>query len=187
MGIRAMPAYLLGMLAIIVFSVQLRLFPLGGAATPFAKYASMGQAGLDILRHLALPALVLTLEQVAGTAIIMRNSVVAVQGETFMLLAKAKGLSRSRRLLRYGMRNAILPVYTRLGMHLGFLVSGTVFVETVFNYPGMGRLAYEAALVHDYPVLQAIFLLTTLCVVGANVLVDLTYPFLDPRVRAEHG
>ena len=187
MGIRAMPAYLLGMLVIIVFSVQLRLLPLGGAATPFVNYATLGQAGLDILRHLTLPALVLTLEQVAGTAIIMRNSVVAVQGETFMLLAEAKGLSRSRRLLRYGMRNAILPVYTRLGIHLGFLVSGTVFVETVFNYPGMGRLAYEAALVHDYPVLQAIFLLTTLCVVGANLLVDVTYPFLDPRVRAEHG
>jgi len=187
MGLRAMPAYLVGMLAIVLLSVKLQLLPLGGAAKPFEAYATRAAAALDIMRHIALPVFVLTIEQVAGTVLIMRNSMVGIRGEPFMLLAEAKGLPASRRLFRYGMRNAVLPLYTRLGMHLGMLVTGTIFIESVFNYPGMGRLAYEAALVHDYPVLQGIFLVTTLSIVGANLLVDVTYPLVDPRLRRGHG
>jgi peptide/nickel transport system permease protein len=85
------------------------------------------------------------------------------------------------------MRNALLPLYTRMGMRLGMLVTGTLFVENVFNYPGMGRLTYEATMVHDYPVLQGVFLVTALAIVGANVLVDMTYPLVDPRVGRTGG
>ncbi|MBN2497171.1 MAG: ABC transporter permease [Deltaproteobacteria bacterium] len=181
MGVRAMPAYLVGMLAILLFSIKLKLFPTGGACSPFASHASVLDAGLDILWHLALPALVLTAEQIAGTFLIMRSSMVATLGETYMLMAEAKGLSWGRRVFRYGVRNAILPLYTQLGVHLGFLVTVTIFTESVFNYPGMGRLAYEAAMVHDYPVLQGVFLITSLSIVGLNILVDCTYRLVDPR------
>jgi len=184
LAVRAMPAYLTGMLAIVLFSARLKLFPLGGATAPFARYASAWAAAGDILWHLALPALVLSVAQTARVFLLMRNSMVLVLGEAYMTTAEAKGLPWRRRVFRYGMRNAILPVYTRLGMQLGFLVSGTIFIESVFHYPGMGRLTYEAALVHDYPTLQGIFLVTALSIIGANLLVDCTYHLVDPRVRS---
>ena len=186
LGVRAMPAYLVGMLAILIFSARLKLFPLGGATAPFARYASAWGTAADILWHLALPALVLSMGQTATVFLLARNSTVPVLGEPYMTVAEAKGLSWSRKVFRYGMRNAILPVYTRLGMQLGFLVTGTIFIENVFHYPGMGRLIYEAALVHDYPVLEGIFLVTTLSIVGANLFVDCTYRLVDPRVRGAH-
>ena len=186
LGLGAMPAYLVGMLALLVLSARLRLFPLGGATAAFAQYASPWEAGADILRHLVLPAAVLALGQTARVFLLARNATVLVLGETYMTLAEAKGLPWRRRVFRYGMRNAVLPIYTRLGMQVGSLVTGTILVESVFNYPGMGRLAFEAAMVHDYPVLQGILLVTTFAVLGANVFVDLTYRFTDPRVRTAH-
>lgn len=187
LGIRAIPAYLTGMLAIIVFSVGLALFPLGGATSPFATYSSPLATAVDILWHMMLPLLVLTLAQIAGVFLTMRNAMISILGETYMLMAEAKGLPRRRRFFCYGMRNAILPLYTRIGMRLGFLVTGALFVENVFNYPGMGRLAYEATMVHDYPVLQGIFLVTALAIVGANIVVDVTYRLVDPRVKQAGG
>jgi len=187
LGIRAMPAYLLGMLAIIVFSVGLGLFPLGGATSAFARYSSPFGAAADIVWHMMLPLAVLTIAQIAGVYLTMRNAMVAVLGETYMLMAEAKGLPPRRRAYSYGMRNAILPLYSRVGVRLGMLVTGTIFIESVFNYPGMGRLAYEATMVHDYPVLQGIFLVTALAIVGANILVDATYWLVDPRVRQAGG
>ena len=183
LAVRAMPAYLVGMLAILVFSARLKLFPLGGATAPFARYASLCTTAADILWHLALPALVLCVAQTARVFLLTRNATVLVLGEPYMTMAEAKGLSWSRKVFRYGLRNAILPVYTRLGMQLGFLVTGTIFIENVFHYPGMGRLIYEAALVHDYPVLQGIFLVSALAIVGANLVVDCTYRLVDPRVK----
>ncbi len=185
-ALRSAPAYLVGMLLIILFSVKLKWFPLGGAARPFAAYPSRWAAARDILWHLALPAAALTLEQLAGAALIMRNALVAIRGEPFMLLAEAKGLPRRRRVFRYGVRNAILPLYNRLGMRLGLLVTGAIFIESVFNYPGLGRLAYDAALARDYPVMQGVFLVAAASIVAANLFVDLTAPWLDPRLRRSH-
>jgi len=187
LGVRAMPAYLVGMLAIIIFSVGLRLFPLGGATSPFPRYSSILGAAADILWHMVLPMAVLTVAQIAGVFLTMRSAMVSVLGETYMLMAKAKGLSVRRRIFSHGMRNAILPLYSRVGIRLGLLATGTIFVENVFNYPGMGRLAYEATLVHDYPVLQGMFLVTALAIVGANILVDATYRLVDPRVTRSGG
>ena len=184
--LRAVPPYLLGMLAIVVLSVKLSLFPLGGAAAPFAQYGSVWSAAGDIAAHAALPVLVLMLGELPMTFLVMRNSMVSVLGENYMLAARAKGLTRARRLFRYGMRNALLPLYTRLGLRLGTLFGGAIFVETVFNYPGIGRLVYDASLVHDYPVLQGIFLLIAAAVVAANLLVDSTYRLLDPRAVESH-
>ena len=187
LGIRAMPAYLLGMLAIIVFSVALGAFPLGGATSPFATYSSPLATAADILWHMMLPLAVLTIAQIAGVFLTMRNAIVSVLGETYMLMAEAKGLPVRRRVFSYGMRNAILPLYSRVGVRLWLLATGTIFIEKVFNYPGMGRLAYEATMVHDYPVLQGIFLVTALAIVSANILVDATYWLVDPRAKQTGG
>jgi peptide/nickel transport system permease protein len=187
LGMRAMPAYLMGMLAIVFFGVKLNLLPLGGATDSFARYSSPLAAGSDILRHMVMPVLVLTAEQMTGSFLTVRSSMVPVLGETYMLAAEAKGLAWGRRVFRYGMRNAVLPLYAGMGMHLGFLVTGVIFVETVFNYPGVGQLTYEAVMVHDYPVLQGVFLLSALAVIGTNALVDATYRFVDPRARAGDG
>jgi len=185
-GWKAAPSYLLGMLAILLFSVTLGWCPLGGALSPMARYPSALAAAGDLLRHLALPALVLSLEHAARIFTLMRATMVGVRGEAFMTLAAAKGLPFRRLLFRHGMRNALLPLHHRLGIYLGSLVAGAIFVESVFNYPGMGRLAYEAVLVHDYPVLQGVFLLTTTAIVGANLLVDATAHLVDPRVKESH-
>ena len=99
-------------------------------------------------------------------------------------MAQAKGLSDRRVIFGHALRNALLPVYTSLTLSLGALASGAVVVETVFSYPGLGRVIYEGVLARDYPLLQGAFLLVTVGVVGANLLADLTYPLLDPRVRA---
>ena len=104
-------------------------------------------------------------------------------GEEYVLMAQAKGLPERTVILRHALRNALLPVYTSLTLSLGVLASGAVVVETVFSYPGLGRVVYEGVLARDYPLLQGAFLLVTVGVVGANLLADLTYPLLDPRVR----
>ena len=184
---RAIPAFIFAMLAIIFFAVYLKAFPLGGATSSITRYANPFSAGADILWHLFLPVLVLTLEQVAGPFLLMRNSMVTVLGETYVTMAHAKGLPGRRILHRYEMRNAILPVFTRLGMHLGFLVTGAIFIETVFKYPGMGRLIFDAVHFHDYPVIQGVFLVVALSILAANICVDILYRYLDPRIRGSLG
>ncbi len=184
---RAIPAFIFAMLAIILFGVILKAFPLGGATSSITRYANPFCAGADILWHLFLPVFVLTLEQVAGPFLLMRNSTVTVLGETYVTMAHAKGLPRRRILHRYEMRNAVLPVFTRLGMHLGFLVTGAIFIETVFKYPGMGRLIFDAVQFHDYPVIQGVFLVVALSILVANICVDILYRYLDPRIRGHCG
>jgi peptide/nickel transport system permease protein len=185
--LRAIPAFILGMLAVIFFGVILKAFPLGGATTSITRYGSPFSAGADILWHLFLPVSVLTLEQLAGPFLLMRNSMVTVLGETYVTMARAKGLPGRRILHRYEMRNAVLPVFTRLGMHLGFLVTGAIFIETVFRYPGMGRLIFDAVQFHDYPVIQGVFLVVALFILAANIAVDILYRRLDPRIGGSRG
>ena len=112
-----------------------------------------------------------------------RASMLTTLDEDYVLMAHAKGLSGRRVFFAHALRNALLPVYTSLALGFGALASGAVVVETVFSYPGLGRVVYEAVLARDYPLLQGAFLLVTVGVVGANLVADLTYPLLDPRVR----
>lgn len=182
-AVRTVPAFLLGTLALLVLSARLGWFPLGGARTPFASYATPWAELADILRHWALPAAVLTVELLGGQFLLMRNSMVSVLGEDFMLVARAKGLARWQLKYRHGVRNAILPFFTLLWIQLGFAVTGTIFVEAVFSYPGMGTLTVQAVGARDYPLLQGIFLVFAVAVLTANLVADLTYARLDPRVR----
>lgn len=178
----AMPGFWIGMILIAVFAVELGWLPSFGAATINAEGAAwLGQ----VLRRLVLPVATITLASLGTTFLLVRAAMVAVLDEPFVRLARAKGLTERRVAVRHVLRNALLPVYTNVTMAVGTLLSGAVVVETVFAYPGLGRLIYEAVIVRDYPLLQGAFLLVTLGVVAANMFADLTYPFLDPRIRAD--
>jgi peptide/nickel transport system permease protein len=139
---------------------------------------------LDVLRHLVLPLTTLTIVSVSGTFIVARSAMMTVLGDEFITVARAKGLAERHVLFRHALRNALLPIATIFTLNLAFAFSGATVVETVFSYPGVGRLIFEAVLSRDYPVIQAAFLIITVLVVIANILTDALYPLLDPRVRA---
>lgn len=139
----------------------------------------------DVLWHAALPILVLTIVGVPGTYYLMRNSMIHTLREDYVLFARARGLPETR-VMRHAFRNALLPVVTMAALQLAGLIMGSVFVETVFSWPGVGLLTTEALQNRDIPVLEGIFLLDTIAIILANLVVDLSYPFLDPRVK-HHG
>lgn len=184
-GLRTLPVFFLGILAIMVFGVRLDWFPLSGATTPFSEAFSPWQRLVDILHHWTLPAAVLTVEMIGGRFLLMRNSMVTVLGEDYMLVARAKGLPESIVKYRYGLRNAVLPFFTVFSAQLAFAVAGAIFIETLFAYPGMGLLIFDAVSVRDYPVLEGAFLVIALSVLGVNLATDIAYRWLDPRVADE--
>jgi peptide/nickel transport system permease protein len=183
--LRGLPVFFLGVLAIQLFSVRLALFPLAGAVTPFRQHASGWEYAVDVLHHWVLPATVLVVELVATRFLLVRNSLVAVLGEPFLLVARAKGMSPRALKYRHALPNALLPFFTTFSVQLGVAASGVVLVEAVFAYPGMGRLLFEAVGARDYPVLQGACLVVSVAVLVANLLADLLYSWLDPRTR--HG
>lgn len=180
----SMPSFWLGMILVALFAAHRRWFPVFGAQSPFADYTGWATV-LDVLRHLALPLATLTLVTIAGLFIITRYATLEILGEQYITVARAKGLSEWRVIFRHALRNALLPVITVFMLSLGFVVSGATVIETVFAWPGLGRLMFEAVLQRDYPVLQATFMMVTVCVIAANLVADLLYPLVDPRVRVE--
>ena len=179
---RAIPEYAMASALLILFAVTYPLFPQAGARTPFATYASPLAAVGDVLYHLTLPLLALTLGLAANKFLIVRNTVIATLGEDYMVLARAKGLSRRLLKYRHSGRNALLPFVTALGVQAGFAVGGSLFVEAIFAYPGMGTLVERAVTGRDYPLLQGCFILLAMIVLLANLAVELLYSRLDPRV-----
>lgn len=180
LALDAMPGFWIGMILIAVFSVQLGWFPSYGATAITAE----GAAWLvEVASRLVLPAATITLATLGSFFLLARAAMVSVLDEPFVRLARAKGLPERRIAVRHALRTALLPVYTNLTLAVGVLLSGAVVVETVFAYPGLGSLIYEAVVARDYPLLQGAFLLVTLGIIAANLLADLTYPLLDPRVR----
>ena len=137
---------------------------------------------LDVGRHLLLPTLTLTLVLLGEYMLIMRSSVLDVFGEDYILTARAKGLSTYRIIRHHALRNAMLPMVTLIALNLGFTVSGAIQVEAVYSWPGLGALTVNAVADRDYPVLQGAFLLIALSVVVANLIAELIYGWLDPRV-----
>jgi peptide/nickel transport system permease protein len=176
----SMPAFFLGLLLILVFSVQLDLLPIFGAL-PTVDTTGLALVG-EVLRRLALPLTTLTLVSLGPVYLVARSALVSELQEDYVFMAEAKGLT-DRDVRRHAQRNALLPVSTVTLVSLGALVGGAAVVETVFSYPGLGRLIYEAVLARDYPVLQGAFLLLAVGVIVANLVNDLLYPLLDPRVR----
>ncbi|OXM85000.1 ABC transporter permease [Paenibacillus rigui] len=186
-GLSAIPEFLIGMLLLIGFSVQWSWFPLGGASTPFLPSHLWWDRVGDVLRHATLPILTLTAAQVASLYLFMRNEAVRVLQEPFVEFAWAKGLNRRTILLRHAARNALLPIVTMITLRIGGLMAGSVLAETVFSYPGIGRLLQEAILSRDYPLLHALFLVMTVFVLLLNMMADAIYPRLDPRVGRGNG
>jgi peptide/nickel transport system permease protein len=178
----SLPTFWLGMMLIAVFAVELRWFPVFGAVTPWGPKSGWPYV-LDILRHLVLPAVSLTLASLSGTYLVMRYAMLDVLGQDYIRTARSKGVRERSVLLKHAVRNALLPVSTVVFLNLGFLVGGATVIETVFSYPGVGTLLYQAVLNRDYPVLQGTFLVLTVSVILANMLADAVYPLLDPRVR----
>lgn len=183
--LESMPAFWVGMLLIAIFSVNLRILPIFGMETPYVRYDGLRRVA-DVAQHLVLPLATLTIVSVSAMFLTARYSMLGVLGEEYITVARAKGLRETWVLFRHALRNALLPVATLFMLRVGFVISGAVVVETVFNWPGVGRMLFDAVLARDYPLLQAGFILTTFAVVAANALVDVIYPFLDPRVRV-HG
>lgn len=182
MPLSAVPYYLLALILIYVLAFTLKIFPLGGAYTPATKAeVSVGYV-LDIINHAVLPALSIVLAQVGFWTLGMRGTMVTVVGEDYLTLAEAKGLSNRRIFFSYAMRNALLPQVTSLAIALGGVVSGSVLVEVVFNYPGIGWLLYNALQSSDYFVVQGVSFFLVLSVALAVLIVDLIYPRLDPRI-----
>jgi ABC-type dipeptide/oligopeptide/nickel transport systems, permease components len=179
----AMPYFLIGMLLLIVFGVALGWFPTYGMFTTGATFVDPLQQLLDFLGHLALPLATVALGLIGQYAIVMRSSIVDTLGEDYITTARAKGLHDGRVLRSHALPNAMLPMATLIAINLGYVVAGAITVEVVFAWPGLGTLTVDALTARDYPVLQGIFLLLSVSVVLANLMADIGYTFLDPRVK----
>jgi peptide/nickel transport system permease protein len=177
----AMPVFWLGLMLVLLFSVQLNWLPAFGYVTIGVPMTAMERA-LDIGKHLLLPGLSLAAVYLAIYARLMRTSVIEVMHQDFIKTARAKGLKQGRIIVYHVLRNAILPVVTVAGMQAGALVGGAVVVETVFAWPGLGRLIYDAVLQRDYPVMLGIFLVMSVIVIVLNLVTDVIYRMVDPRV-----
>jgi peptide/nickel transport system permease protein len=178
----ALPTFFLGIILLILARGYL---PVGGMATPGLKPEDGLTYWLDVGKHLILPTLTMAIVYTSEYLIIMRSSVMEVLAEDYILTAKAKGLSTLRTLRDHALKNSMLPMVTIIALTFGYTVGGAIQVETVFSWPGLGRLMYEAVQKRDYPVLQGTFLLLAISVIVANLLADLLYSVLDPRVKAE--
>ena len=181
----AVPYFWLGLLAIMVFSVTWHLLPAAQGYDPGLTPGLNGAFVASVIRHGTLPALTIVASSVAGWILGMRNMMVTVTSEDYVQVAQAKGLPERRIMFAYAARNAILPQISGFALSLGFIVSGTLVMEMVFSYPGVGFVLYQAVSAKDYPLMQGVFLIITLSVLVANMLADLAYALLDPRTRRE--
>ena len=178
----ATPGFWLGLLMILIFASTLKWFPTSGMVNLRANYKGFAYFA-DVCRHLVLPITTMVLTQTPYYFRIARSSVLQVMSEDFITTFKATGMKESRIFNKYVLRNAILPTVTVLGMSLAFLLSGSVLIETVFAWPGMGRLMFSSISKRDYPVLTGIYLVTSVVICIAMILVDILYGFIDPRIR----
>jgi peptide/nickel transport system permease protein len=185
----AMPVFWLGMLAILLFSLQLGWLPSFGRGEPFVQavqyWIRTGDSSdtVDSLRHLVLPALTLGAFSAALISRLVRSALLEVLGQDYVRTARAKGLSQVLVIARHALPNALIPVVTVIGLQVGTLLGGAVLAETIFAWPGMGRLLIQAISQRDYPLVQGIVMVTALAVSVINLAVDLLYGAINPRVR----
>ncbi|MDP9243257.1 MAG: ABC transporter permease [Actinomycetota bacterium] len=183
----AMPEFWFGLLMIMAFSVGVgffpAIFPTGGYDTTGVVLTGISHL-VDVLNHMVLPFVVLTIAYLGEYSLIMRSSLLETLGEDFIVLARAKGMREKRILRKHAVPNALLPTMTVTILGLGFVISGAITIELIFNWPGLGLLTDTAILNRDFPVLQGMFLLFSGAVIVANLIADLLYSYLDPRVRA---
>ncbi|MEL6520608.1 MAG: ABC transporter permease [Pseudomonadota bacterium] len=173
----SIPVFVLGYILIYVFSLNLRILPVQGYRSPF-------EDGLGpFLAHITLPTVTLSVIFIALIARMTRASVIEVLEEDYIRTARAKGQSEIKVLMRHALRNAAVPVVTVIGIGIALLIGGVVVTESVYNIPGLGRLVLDAVLARDYPIIQGLILFFSFIYILLNLLIDLTYTFLDPRIR----
>lgn len=179
----SMPDFWLGMLLLMVFAVTLGWFPVAGIVDPGSATRGVGRL-VDQLRHLTLPAATLTLAYLGEYALVTRSSLLDVMGEDYLTVARAKGLREVAVRNRHAVPNALLPVVTLAAINFGFVLSGAIAVEALFSWPGLGKATADAIRGPDLPMLQGLFLVFSTAVILFNLLADIAYTFLDPRVEA---
>ncbi len=180
------PDFVIALLLLMVAGVQLELFKIGDVLGGISQDVEPGlNVGYitSVLQHAALPILTYIWTTVGGWILTMKSSTISTLGEDYITVAKARGLRERRILTTYVGRNAMLPLITRLAISIGFVVGGSVIIETIFQYPGLGRLLYTAINGRDYTTMQGVFLTIAAAVVFSNILADLLFGMLDPRVR----
>lgn len=179
----AAPVFWTGIMLVLLFSSVIPIFPVSGMRA-IDSAGTTGIAGVvDVLHHLVLPALTLGLIYLAQYSRLARASMLDVLGSDFIRTARAKGLAQRVVLYKHALRNAILPVVTILGLQFGNVMAGAILVETVFNWPGLGRLAFESVLRRDYPTILGVLLFSSMVVVVMNLLTDYCYRLIDPRIK----
>ena len=179
----ATPYFVLGMFLLVIFASTLGWFPTNGMLTAGARYDSFVEQLLDFAHHLVLPLATVSLGLIGLYSILMRSSIITTLSEDYVQTARAKGLPDRHVLRAHALPNALLPAVTIVAIQFGFVLAGAITAEVVFNWPGIGTLTVDALAARDYPVLQGIFLLLAVSVVVANLVADLVYGLLDPRVR----
>ncbi len=177
-----MPEQFLAIGAVLIFSIWLKAFPSQLAEEPGSTEHGFGHVW-DVTQHAMLPIFVLTASILASWSLIMRASLSEALGEDYMTTARAIGLSPRRAVLRHAVPNALLPTIALTAISMGYIVGGVIFIESVFSWPGIGQLTYDALLNRDIPVLEGVFLLTSAAVIFFNLVADLLIIALDPRVR----
>ena len=187
MFLQAIPYFFFALILIELFAIKLHVFPIGQGygegLIPGWNWSFISSA----LYHSALPALTIVLTSIAGWMLQMRNVMITTIGEDYVIAAQAKGLPNRRVVFTYAARNALLPQLQGFGLAVGFVVSGALIMEIVFSYPGIGLLLLNAVTSHDYPLMQAIFLVITFTVLLANLIVDIIIVFADPRARTREA
>ena len=185
MTVSAVPYYLFSLVLIYLLAFRAKIFPLGGGFTLGTVPDGSLRFYLDVFKHSLLPALSMIIAGLGGRALGMRGMMVTTQGEDYMILAEAKGLKGPRIFLRYAVRNALLPAVTSLALSFAYVVSGSVLVETVFGYPGIGSLLASSIRAFDYFTIYGIVFMVILGIGLATLFLDLIYPLLDPRITYE--
>jgi peptide/nickel transport system permease protein len=178
------PVFYMGILAIIVFSYFLGWFPPGQAHSLPFRYL-FGNYTLDELWHMVVPTAVLTFATLAPVVLLVRSSMLEVLRQDYILAARASGLSERTVMYKHALRNALIPVVTYVGLYFGAMLAGAPITETVFNWPGVGRLFVEATTSLDFPVIMGITVFITIMTLIANLITDITYAYIDPRIRLE--
>jgi len=182
MTLYSVPSFAFGILLMLAFAYHLAIFPLGGIETAASGFTGIRKV-LDIARHMVLPSFSIVLWYIGQYILITRSSMKEVLSQPFIMTARSKGVREHKILTRHALRNAFLPLITITGVNIAFMTGGIIEAETVFSWPGLGRLFYDAVMKRDYPLLQGCFLVFAIAVVVLNFAVDMLYSRVDPRVR----
>jgi peptide/nickel transport system permease protein len=179
----SIPIFALAQFLILFLVINYRLFPLSGYVTIGVSPSDPIKYAMDVLWHLVLPSISLALIQMATYVKLTRTSMIESLYSNYIIAAKARGLKWRRILFKHALKNALLPIITVAGIQLGLIIGGVVITETIFSWPGVGRLTIEAIEARDFPLLNGIFVLTSVSVIIANIVTDIVYTYVDPRVK----